>query len=80
MGLRGTTICFPLIGALFFKEYIRPKAVVIAIGFAPLATILWAIFMKDLLDPLYVGMILSALIITAGSFEYSLRKDIAKNK
>jgi SSS family solute:Na+ symporter len=80
MGLRGATICFPLIGALFFKEYIRPKAAIIAIGFAPFATILWAIFMKDLLDPLYVGMILSVLIITAGSFGYSSRKDIAKNK
>ena len=80
MGLRGATICFPLIGALFFKEYIRPGAAVLAIGIAPAATILWAVFLKDILDPLYVGLILSVLIITAGSFGYGVRKDVAKNK
>lgn len=79
MGLRGATICFPLIGALFFKNLIRPKAAILAIGIAPFATILWSIFKSDLLDPLYVGLLLSFLIITVGSFGYSSRKDIAKN-
>ncbi len=79
MGLRGATICFPLLGALFFKPYIRPKAAILAIGVAPAASILWALFLPGLLDPLYVGLILSALIITAGSFGYIQRKDIAKS-
>lgn len=75
MGLRGATIVFPLIGALFFKEKIRPKAAILAIGVAPLVTILWAIFKGDVLDPLYIGLLVSFLIITVGSFGYSARKD-----
>lgn len=80
MGIRGSSIVFPLIGALFLKKYIRPKAAILAIWLAPTVTIIWAIFMSDIIDPLYIGLILSLLIIIVGSFGYSPVKDIAKNK
>lgn len=80
MGLRASAIVFPLIGALFFKEYIRPKAAIWSIGIAPVVTIFWAIFKGDLLDPLYVGLALSLSIIVIGSIGYSPEKEIAKNK
>ena len=46
MGLRGATICFPLLGAIFFKKFIHPTVGVLAIGLAPLCVILWGNFRK----------------------------------
>ncbi|NLW25417.1 MAG: sodium:solute symporter family protein [Clostridia bacterium] len=68
MGLRGATICFPLLGAIFFKKFIHPTVGVLAIGLAPLCVILWAIFGKQSIDPLYIGLLVSLLILILGSF------------
>ena len=65
MGLRGATIFFPLLGAVFFQERIRPKAGVLAIGLGPAGTIAWAVFGNPIVDPLYIGL---AVSITALGF------------
>jgi SSS family solute:Na+ symporter len=67
MGLRGATICFPLLGAIFMRRHIRPRAGVLAIGLGPLSTILWAIFGRQAIDPLYVGLSVSLGTLLAGS-------------
>lgn len=67
MGLRGSTICLPLLGAIFLKGFIKPKAGVMAIGLAPTLTILWAIFGSKSIDPLYIGLLASLGILFFGS-------------
>jgi SSS family solute:Na+ symporter len=67
MGLRGTTICFPLLGAIFIRKFIKPKAGILAVGLAPLGCVLWAIFGPESIEPLYIGMAISLLILIIGS-------------
>jgi len=71
MGLRGATICFPLLGAIFMKGFVKPKAGVWAICLAPLSAILWAIFGLETIDPLYVGLFVSLSILIIGSLVLS---------
>lgn len=67
MGLRGATICFPLLGAILLKGFIKPKVGVIAIGLAPILTILWALFGPKSIDPLYIGLLASLSTLLLGS-------------
>ncbi|MDK2823220.1 MAG: solute:Na+ symporter, family [Clostridia bacterium] len=67
MGLRGATICFPLLGAIFMRKQIRPKVGIWAIVLAPLSTILWAIMGLEFIDPLYVGLFVSLGTLILGS-------------
>jgi SSS family solute:Na+ symporter len=67
MGLRGATICLPLLGAIFLRGYIRPKAGVWAIGLGPLSAVLWAAFGRSAIDPLYVGLSASLGMLLVGS-------------
>lgn len=56
MGIRGATIFFPLIGALFFKPYISPGAATGVIVCSPLLVIMWRIIYPGGLDPLFIGL------------------------
>lgn len=67
MGLRGATICLPLLGAIFIPKRINPKAGVLAIGLGPLSAIVWAIVGRSVLDPLYVGLSVSLATLLLGS-------------
>lgn len=67
MGLRGATICLPLLFAVFLKGFVNPKAGRLAIGLAPLLSILWAVFGSESIDPLYVGMLASFTVLVFGS-------------
>ncbi len=67
MGLRGSTICFPLLGAIFMKNFINPKAAIIAIGLAPTCTVIWSIFGSKYMDPLYIGLAVSLVTLVIGS-------------
>ncbi|MFZ5943221.1 MAG: sodium:solute symporter family protein [Bacillota bacterium] len=67
MGLRGATICFPLLGAVFFRDRINSRAGIWAIIIAPLSSILWAFFGYSTIDPLYVGLTVSLGILLLGS-------------
>jgi SSS family solute:Na+ symporter len=68
MGLRGATIFFPLLGAIFWRRYVRPRAGVWAIGLGPLSAILWAALGRDSIDPLYLGLTVSFGILLVGSW------------
>jgi SSS family solute:Na+ symporter len=67
MGLRGATICFPLVAAILFPGFVKAKAGLIAIGLAPACTIGWAILGNDAIDPLYVGLVVSLAVLILGS-------------
>jgi len=65
MGLRGCTILFPLLAAIFFPGRITPAAGLASALLGPLSDILWKIFVPKGMDPLFPGLLagLSALII-----------------
>lgn len=67
MGLRGATICFPLLAAIFLKNKIAAWAGRWAIMAGPSAVLLWT-FLGRSLDPLYVGMACSLLFLALGYF------------
>ena len=63
MGLRGCTIFFPLLGAVFFPRFVKPLAGVMAALVGPLVNLLWHFLYPDGLDPLYVGLLASFLTL-----------------
>lgn len=63
MGLRGATIFLPLLGAVFLRGRIAPKAGMWATALGPTGAILWAIFGAKSIDPLYVGLGISAGVL-----------------
>ncbi len=65
MGLRGATICFPLLAALFLPGKINPTAGRWAVVFGPLAAIIWQLT-GAALDPLYPGLLVSLVILGWG--------------
>jgi SSS family solute:Na+ symporter len=67
MGLRGATICFPLLGAILLPGYISCRAGVWAIALGPASAILWAIGGVDSVDPLYIGLLVSLATLAVGS-------------
>lgn len=66
MGLRGATICLPLLFALFAKDRIRPAFVTAAIIAAPIMALLWAFIGISKIDPLYIGLGVSFIVLNAG--------------
>ncbi|MFZ5753437.1 MAG: sodium:solute symporter family protein [Bacillota bacterium] len=67
MGLRGATICFPLLAAIFLRNKIAAWAGRWAIIAGPSAVLLWTL-LGGALDPLYVGMACSLLLLVIGYF------------
>jgi SSS family solute:Na+ symporter len=63
MGLRGCTVFFPLLGAMFFPRFVSPMAGVAATLLGPLACLLWYTFYPKGLDPLYPGLVVSLLTL-----------------
>lgn len=67
MGLRGATICLPLLFAVFLKGFVTPQAGLMAVSLAPLTSILWAAFGPASIDPLYPGLLVSLGALVLGS-------------
>lgn len=67
MGLRGSTVFFPLLGAVFFKRYVSRRAGLLAIAVAPLLSLAWGAVFPTGLDPLYIGLLTSLICLWAGS-------------
>ncbi|HVP63901.1 MAG TPA: sodium:solute symporter family protein [candidate division Zixibacteria bacterium] len=65
MGLRGCTVLFPLLGALFFPQYVSQKAGIAAACLGPLTCFLWHVALPKGLDPLYPGLAVSFLALVA---------------
>lgn len=62
-GLRGCAALFPLLGAMLFPKFVTAKAGVIAAILGPLANILWFFLVPKGIDPLYPGLIVSAVTL-----------------
>lgn len=71
--LRGVTVFFPLVAAVFLSRRLSARTGAWAVTLPPLFTLAWAIFFPDGAHPLYVGMPLSIMIMSAGTF-ISLRR------
>ena len=70
MGLRGASICLPLLGAIFFKKFVSSRAGLAALTTGPIADILWKFIYPDGIDPLYIGMSVSLFLLVVGSFVF----------
>lgn len=66
MALRGVTIFLPLLGAIFWRGKIHPRAGLRAVSIAPAAAILWSFVFPDGPDPFYIGIALSGAFLAAG--------------
>jgi len=64
MGLRGCTVLFPLLGALYFPKYVTRTAGMAAACLGPLTTFLWHVMLPKGIDPLYPGLAVSLLTLT----------------
>lgn len=76
MTLRGTTIFVPLIGAIYFKDKISPKAGLISIIAAPIISVLWEVLNIADIDCLYVGIVSSVVLLSVLSAAFK-KKDTA---
>jgi SSS family solute:Na+ symporter len=67
MGLRGCSALFPLLGAMFFKRFVTPAAGIAAAIMGPLTNLIWHFMYPKGLDPLYPGLVASAVVLVAVS-------------
>ncbi len=67
MGLRGCTVLFPLLGAMFYKKFVTPAAGIASAILGPLTDFYWAMAYPKGMDPLYPGLMVSfaALILVS---------------
>ncbi len=77
MALRGVTVFIPLAGAIFLAGRVNAAWGRAAVAVAPMLTIIWAFAFPASIDPLYVGLIISALILGIG-FLYKRDKECTK--
>lgn len=80
MGLRGATICFPLLGAIFFPKFVSPKAGLLALVLGPAADLVWKLGVPKGMDPLYAGLIVSFVCLIIGSIIFPVSKTPPVNK
>ncbi len=66
MGLRGATLFFPLIFAVFFSRYDLRKAGALSIFVAPASVIFCGMMKFQLVQPLYLGLGISLVIFVWG--------------
>ena len=55
LGLRGSTICFPLLSVIFLKNKISPLAGTLAVLLSPASVIIGTV-LRLKLNPLYIGL------------------------
>jgi solute:Na+ symporter, SSS family len=65
MGLRGATLCLPLLGAVFLRERTTPRGGALSIYTAPLAVIAAGIIGTEL-PPLLIGLSVSGVAMACG--------------
>jgi len=80
MGLRGATNFIPLLGAIFFKKWVSPKAGLIALVVGPAADLVWKVVVPNGMDPLYAGLLASLLCLVIGSVIFPVSKTPPVNK
>ncbi|WP_088226620.1 sodium:solute symporter family protein [Desulfosporosinus sp. FKB] len=75
MGLRGCTVCIPLLGAIFFKDKVSSKAGLIALVLGPVACLAWKLIYPKGIDPLYIGLLASFVCLVIGSMIFPASKN-----
>lgn len=68
MGLRGATVCLPLLSALFWRGRVSRAAGRLSIVLGPSAAILWKLS-GAAADPLYPGLVVSFLVLLLGALQ-----------
>ncbi|BCR06677.1 sodium:solute symporter [Desulfuromonas versatilis] len=66
MGLRGATICLPLLAAVFLRERTSARGGTLSIILAPSAVIAAGLLHWQTVPPLFLGLAVSALALLAG--------------
>ncbi len=66
LGLRGAAIFFPLLAALFLRGKVAPAAGITAVIAGPASVAVSGLFLPWDLNPLYLGLAVSFIIILAG--------------
>lgn len=66
MGLRGATLCFPLLFAVFFAARTSSRAGALSIYLAPSAVIVTGLLGVENVPPLYLGLGISLAILAVG--------------
>lgn len=74
MGLRGATVFLPLCGALFLKGKLKKSHAVTAMVIGPASMIIGNLFLPESFNPLFLGVITSAIIIIFGLIEGNIKK------
>lgn len=75
MGLRGCTVLFPLMGAMFFPRLVSPLAGILSALLGPLANLIWQILYPKGLDPLYPGLAVSLITLVLFSvFQFNKKR------
>ncbi|MDR3591710.1 MAG: sodium:solute symporter family protein [Negativicutes bacterium] len=64
-GLRGCAALFPLLGAMLLPRFVTPAAGVTAAILGPLTNIVWFMLYPKGVDPLYPGLLVSAVALIA---------------
>ena len=67
MGLRGAVAFFPLIGALFLKGRIDRRFVIPSMFFGVGLTFVGKLIMPDGIDPLFLGLFASLIVMVSGT-------------
>ncbi len=80
MALRGVTVFLPILGVVFWKDLISPTAGKRAIIYAPAASLLWALLLPDVLDPLYIGVVISFFLLFGQTLYRGLQRRRNKDK
>lgn len=78
MGLRGATLCIPLLAAIFWPNFINAKAGLLALVAGPAADIIWKLVFPEGIDPLYIGLLVSFVCLAAGSAIINMRKTMSE--
>ena len=74
MGLRGATLFFPLLFAVFLPKFLSSRTGTLAIVVAPSCVIVAGIFHVPGIPPLYLGLAVSLLILCAGIWQRYLQQ------
>jgi len=74
MGLRGASIFLPLLGAIFYKKFVSPIGGVLALAAGPLADLAWKLAVPNGVDPLYIGLLTSFIVLVTGSVVFPASK------
>lgn len=76
MGLRGCTVLFPLLGAIFFRQFVTPAGGVASAFLGPITVIVWHFIYPNGIDALYPGLIVGLLVLIIVSMLTQKKADL----